>query len=230
MFEGRNKKIILAVVIVLVIAAISTLIYFIVDFNKVPNNNGEASDTEREGETGGTVKKKKKTNEVSTSDTPLADLKFENNASNNQNGNTSKQLETFNGYPVAGYIKIPKISIDLPVLADSSKEAIELSVAVEVTSAGLNKVGNTTIIGHNYRDGKLFSNNKDLINGDKIYITDNKGTTVEYIIYNTYITKRSDSDYLVRDTGGRREITLTTCTDDTNTTQNINVIWAKENI
>ena len=227
MFEGKNKKIILAIVILLVVIAISTLIYFIIDFNKVPNNNGEASDSIRD-EASGTVKKKK-TNETDDNDGSSMSLNFGNLVVNNQNGNTS-EIEMYKGFPVAGRIKIPKINLDLKILADSSAKAIEVSVAVQVGSAGLNKVGNTTIIGHNYRDGSLFSNNKNLTIGDKIYITDNTGTTVEYIIYNTYITERNDSDYMERDTEGRREITLTTCTDDTNTTQNINVIWAKENI
>ena len=227
MFEGKNKKIILAVVILLVVIAISTLIYFIIDFNKVPNNNGEASDSVRD-EASGTVKKKK-TNETDDNDGSSMSFNFGNLVVNNQNSNT-REIEMYEGFPVAGRIKIPKINLDLKILADSSAKAIEVSVAVQVGSAGLNKVGNTTIIGHNYRDGSLFSNNKNLTIGDKIYITDNTGTTVEYIIYNTYITERNDSDYMERDTEGRREITLTTCTDDTNTTQNINVIWAKENI
>ena len=185
---------------------------------------------ERVGSGGGGVGvKKKKTNETDDNDGSSMSFNFGNLVVNNQNSNT-REIEMYEGFPVAGRIKIPKINLDLKILADSSAKAIEVSVAVQVGSAGLNKVGNTTIIGHNYRDGSLFSNNKNLTIGDKIYITDNTGTTVEYIIYNTYITERNDSDYMERDTEGRREITLTTCTDDTNTTQNINVIWAKENI
>ena len=36
-----------------------------------------------------------------------------------------------------------------------------------------------------------------------------------YVVYNTYVTTPEDSKHLERDTQGKREITLTTCTDDT---------------
>ena len=43
---------------------------------------------------------------------------------------------------------------------------------------GLNKVGNTVIIGHNYRNGTFFGSNKKMNEGDKVYITDLSGNTV----------------------------------------------------
>ena len=46
---------------------------------------------------------------------------------------------------------------------------------------------------------------------------------MEYTIYNTYITSPEDSSHMDRDTEGRREISLVTCTDDTNSRL---VIWA----
>ena len=51
---------------------------------------------------------------------------------------------------------------------------------------GLNKIGNTVIIGHNYRNGAFFGSNKRLNEGDKVYITDNAGLRVEYTIYKIY--------------------------------------------
>lgn len=61
--------------------------------------------------------------------------------------------------------------------------------------------------------------------GDKIYITDMKGKTVRYTIYNKYTTNSNDFDYAVRDTNGKREISLSTCTENTKYRL---VIWAKE--
>ena len=62
-------------------------------------------------------------------------------------------------------------------------------------------------------------------NGDKVYITDALGTTVEYTIYNTYITSDTDFSYATRNTEGKREISLSTCTTDPNIRL---VIWAAE--
>lgn len=87
------------------------------------------------------------------------------------------------------------------------------------------KCGNTVLVAHNYRNGTFFSNNKNLVNGDKIYITDSAGITIEYTIYNTYLTSDTDFSYATRDTKGKREISLSTCTTDSKKRL---VIWAKE--
>ena len=61
--------------------------------------------------------------------------------------------------------------------------------------------------------------------GDKVYITDTTGQKITYVIYKIYTTSPEDSSYLDRDTEGRREISLTTCTDDAKSRL---IIWAKE--
>ena len=125
---------------------------------------------------------------------------------------------------MVGTIEIPAINLKYPILEEASKSAIEVAVAVYY-GPGLNEIGNTTIVGHNYRNGTFFSNNKKLVEGDKVYITDNSGTKVTYVIYKTYTTAPEDSEYLDRDTQGKREISLTTCTDDAKSRL---IIWARE--
>ena len=63
------------------------------------------------------------------------------------------------------------------------------------------------------------------LNGDKIYITDLSGKKVTYEITNVYTTSTSDYTYANRDTGGKRGISLSTCTNDT---QSRLIIWADE--
>ena len=53
-----------------------------------------------------------------------------------------------------------------------------------------------------------------LKNGDKIYITDNSGKKLTYTIYDKFETSDTDTSFYQRDTGGKAEITLSTCTDD----------------
>ena len=60
----------------------------------------------------------------------------------------------------------------------------------------------------------FFSNNKKLKNGDKIYITDNSGKKLTYTIYDKFETTESDTDFYQRDTGGKPEVSLSTCTDN----------------
>lgn len=138
------------------------------------------------------------------------------------------QEQRFNGYLVAGTIEIPATGLSCPVLAEEeySKSALETSVVV-LHGVGLNQPGNTTIAGHNYRNGNFFSNNKKLNIGDKIYITDLTGKRLSYTIYNKYETSDTDAEYMTRNTQGATEISLTTCTDDSKARL---IIWAKADI
>lgn len=60
---------------------------------------------------------------------------------------------------------------------------------------------------------------------DKVYITDTSGTRIKYNIYNIYETSAEDGDFIMRDTNGRREISLSTCTNNSKARL---IIWAVE--
>lgn len=141
-----------------------------------------------------------------------------NGNSNNGNGGSSSDGVSsdgtmYKGFKMVGYIEIPKTDVELPILEEATKTAMETSVCV-LTGVGLNKPGVTVISGHNYRNGLFFSNNSKLSVGDKIYITDKDGDTVTYEIYKKYQTTPEDASYTTVDTNGKKEIVLTTCTDD----------------
>lgn len=137
--------------------------------------------------------------------------------------NGEKKVE-YKGYSMVGKIEIPKIKLKYVILDKATPSSIETSVAVAY-GPGPNKIGNTVIVGHNYRNGSFFGNNDKLEIGDKIYITDNSNTRLKYNIYNIYETSPDDGDYMVRDTNGKREISLSTCTDNSKARL---IIWAVE--
>ncbi len=118
----------------------------------------------------------------------------------------------YKGFVQKGTISIPKTGLNCPVLEKASKKAIEVAVGIQV-GPGLNEVGNTIIAGHNYHNGLFFSNNKNIQVGDKIYIKDTSGRTVTYIVYNKFETTPEDTSYINKDTNGKREITLYTCSN-----------------
>lgn len=130
--------------------------------------------------------------------------------------NNSNKIQTYKGFNVLGTIEIPKTNVKCPVLeGPASNDKIEVAVAVQYPlKAELNTEGNVVIAGHNYRNGTFFSDNKKLENGDKIYITDLNGSKVEYRVYNIFITEANDNSIYNKDTDGKREITLYSCTDD----------------
>lgn len=150
----------------------------------------------------------------------------ESNNNNSNKGTSSSNSKTvrYKGYNVIGTIQIPKTKVKYPIVDSVSPSAMEVAI-VMLYGPGLNKVGNTVIVGHNYRNGGFFGNNKKLENGDEIYITDENGNKVEYVIYNKYMTSDTDFGYATRETDGKREISLSTCTNDSSKRL---VIWAKE--
>lgn len=138
-----------------------------------------------------------------------------NQVQNTPSGGTSSgnKEQTFQGFTVIGTIEIPKINLSYPILKEASTAAIERSVAM-LYGVGPNKPGNTLIIGHNYRNGQFFANNKNLAVGDKVYITDLSGQRLSYTIYDKFETTAEDAEFLTRNTNGAREVSLQTCTDD----------------
>lgn len=140
------------------------------------------------------------------------------------NNTQTKVTKKYKGYNIIGTIKIPKTKVNYPIVDSTSSQAMDTAI-VMLYGVGLNKTGNTVLAGHNYRNGGFFGNNKKLVNGDKIYISDAQGNKIEYTIYNKYITTDSDFSYATRDTNGKREISLSTCTSDNSKRL---VIWAKE--
>ena len=145
--------------------------------------------------------------------------------SGNQSGNSGRKKAYYQEFVMLGYITIPKTNVKLPILEETTPKALETSVAVlHPSNPKLNEPGNTVIIGHNYRNGKLFSNNKKLSVGDKVLIKDTTGRELTYVIYQKFETEPTDASFYNRNTNGIPEITLSTCTDDS---QKRIIIFAK---
>ena len=175
-------------------------------------NKGTISDNNKNNNNSNS-NSKNETNTNSIAITP--ELQGDNSIADgsNSSSNKNKTRQTYKGFIMVGTIEIPSINLKYPVLESATADAIEVAVGV-FEGVGLNKVGNTTIAGHNYRNGTFFSDLQRVKNGDKVYITDESGTKVTYVVYKTYTTTPEDSSFMGRDTEGKREITLDTCTDD----------------
>ena len=151
------------------------------------------------------------------------------NITSAETAQSNGKMKTYKGFNAIGTIEIPKTGVSYPILQDppTPKKLETAIVALYPQDAVLNTVGNVVLVGHNYRNGQFFSNNKKLANGDRIYITDLYGNKVTYIVYNVYQTNVNDTESYNRDTDGKMEITLSTCTDASND-QRIIVLAAAE--
>lgn len=132
---------------------------------------------------------------------------------------TKQQSASGYTYVVDGKVTIPKINVEYAILdgeSDSEAETEELLKTSPVKFHGpeINEVGNYCIVGHNYRNSKFFSKVPTLVNGDIIQITDSVGNMIQYQIYDKYIVDPTDVSCTSQNTGGKKEITLITCTDD----------------
>lgn len=138
-------------------------------------------------------------------------------SSSNTTSEGTRPVTYYNNFVMIGYIEIPKISIKYPILEKETVASLEQSVAVRYPdNPKLNEPGNVVIAGHNYRNGQFFSNLKNVATGDIIKITDTNGQTLVYTIYEKYETTPEDVAYITRNTGDNTEITLVTCTNDSN--------------
>lgn len=218
MFNSKYSNILTIILVIVIIAIISLICFLGYDFYRKYYIDKEAQDFMAQYEEQmknvidtNTINE----NTVSDGNTTIIDPGASSNtvANNNENSSSNKKVPTYKGYNVLGTIEIPKTGIKYPVLDKVTPKSIQVAVAYSY-GPGLNKVGNTTIVGHNYRNGAFFGKNKQLAVGDIIYITDNTGKKVKYTIYKKYTTTETDSEYMTRDTGGAREISLSTCTDD----------------
>lgn len=146
-----------------------------------------------------------------------------------KNTNDDIPIIKYKGFDTFGEIRIPSINLNMKVISNITSDAIEVASSYLYSTNGFNRPGNTVIIGHNYRNGKLFSNVTKLKVGDKIYLKTNGQKEIEYTIYKTFVTSSSDASFYNRQTNGKREISLSTCTDDADVTDNRLIILAKEN-
>ena len=138
-----------------------------------------------------------------------------NQSQGNIGGSAVKKKTYYEGFVMIGYITIPKTNVKEPILDTVTPESLDTAVAALYPSnPKLNKPGNVVIIGHNYRNGKFFSNNNKLSVGDKVLIKDASGRELSYTIYQKFQTTEQDTSFYTRDTKGAVEITLSTCTDD----------------
>ena len=224
MFESKYSKVLTVILIVVIIAIVVLLGFLAYDYIQKFNTTKQASDfvedyqgdlnTGEQNVTGNDIENATLGN---ITETPIE------NSGTSGNGTKKK----YYNYTVVGTMKIPAINLQYPIVEDVTGPALEKAlVALYPSGDNLNLPGNTVVIGHNYRNGTLFSNLKKLSNGAKIYVTDYRGKSLTYEVYNKFETSSTDTSFYSRDTNGLAELTLSTCTDASNDQRTI--IFAKQ--
>lgn len=203
-FFDRFLTVLLVILVIAVLSGIGYLVYKYYEKYKINSNADEFLDNEFE---------------QYMEDKNSEEYDEQNAIEEQENQNGPRGIDTdalvYKNYKVEGKIELPTVNLRYPVLEQMTDiNELEVSIAIQY-GVGLNKVGNTVLIGHNYRSGLFFGSNKNLQIGDSVYITDvATKSRVEYKIYNKYTTEESDTSYFSRNTNGKREVSLVTCQSD----------------
>ncbi|HOZ55478.1 MAG TPA: sortase [Clostridia bacterium] len=219
MSNTRYNKVLTLILVILLIAILGIAGYFGYEYYKKYINNKETTSVLQEfDKIIVELPKEESLNDNTNSVEP-----------SNENKEINKGIDTkelyYRGYKVIGKLEMPSVNLQYPILDMlTDAKAIDYSIAMQY-GAGVNKVGNTVIIGHNTYNGTFFGKNKKMNIGDSIYATDLNGNRVEYEIYNKYTTPGSDFSYASKNTNGTKELTLVTCE---NNNKNRLIICAKE--
>jgi len=222
--ENNKNKTIIVLSVILAIGVIVVIIlgvFAIVKFNQKENEqtideNKEANNTQQiQNEVIEEIEDNTVAEENTVPEIPPIEITTKK-VSETLKAKQALTKEKYEGYDVSGRIEIPKTNLDYPILTNASVGAIEIAVGIQYCPYGeeVNEEGNVVLASHNFQNGKLFSNNYLLEVGDEIYITDTLGTRYKYIIYDKFTTTPEDTTYMTRDTKGKMEISLTTCTNN----------------
>ena len=128
-----------------------------------------------------------------------------------QDDKKTKKVELkYQGYNVIGLIEIPAINIEYPILEKTTKATMRTSIS-RFSGGEINGLGNVSLAGHNNYSGTMFGKNKNLKLKDKVLLTDLAGVTIEYEIYDIFVTDPDDTSILETKDETKREVTLITC-------------------
>lgn len=224
MFESKYSKVLTVILVIVIIAIVVLLGFLAIDYIQKYNTTKQASDFVEDYQ--GDINTGDQNVNESNSENVTLDSTNETSIDTTGTSGTSNKKKWYN-YTVVGTMKIPAISLEYPIVEEVTGPALEKAlVALYPSGDNLNLPGNTVIIGHNYRNGTFFSNLKKLSNGAKIYVTDYRGKSLTYEVYNKFETSSTDTSFYNRDTNGLAELTLSTCTDASNDQRTI--IFAKQ--
>ncbi len=115
-------------------------------------------------------------------------------------------------YTYESILSIPHLGIQYPVLADTSDELLKISLN-KFWGGSPNSVGNYCIVGHNYKNGKMFGKLKQINTGDLVYLQDMSGKKLAYQVYDRYVVYPDNTQCTSQITNGLKEMTLITCTN-----------------
>ena len=130
----------------------------------------------------------------------------DNNASNNDNINTSANANS----SVLGIIEIPNIDIYYPIFSDYNEKLLKISPC-KFYGPNPGENGNLCIAGHNYDNDKFFSRISNLEKNDEIFLYNNYNQKFIYYVSDIYEVKADNLSPIYSYNKKYKQLTLITC-------------------
>lgn len=146
------------------------------------------------------IKKEEKSSEILLNNYSVSKLYNEPN----------QELDYSDSERIIGIIEIPKIDISYPIFANLTDDLLKISPC-RISGYMPSYLSNLCIAGHNYDNGKFFSNLNKLNLNDNIYIYDNHIKKFNYIITDIYEVDETDLSPVTETAKGKAILTLITC-------------------
>lgn len=108
------------------------------------------------------------------------------------------------GNSYIGFVSIPKLELELPVMADWSYSKLQISPC---RFSGDMYTDDLVVMAHNYE--RHFGSLKDLREGDTVTFTDMDGASMSYSVAAIDVLERTDVEEMI---AGEYDLTLFTCT------------------
>lgn len=112
-----------------------------------------------------------------------------------------------------GILSISRINCRYSVWDEATQVSLRYGLAHYPDSVMPGEKGNSTILGHNYKDGSMFHKLGELKTGDKVVFTGKDGRDRTFYVEESKIVSADDIlDYALGDITDERQLTLVTCT------------------
>lgn len=172
---------------------------FLIMFNiHQDNESGEAADL--------VMEELKENIEDNSENIPLAEETEEETEPQNEENPTETLIE-IDGNTYIGFISIPELSLELPVMSEWNYDNLKISPC---RYKGTAFDGNLIIAAHNYQTH--FGRLKEIYNGLNIYFTDGDGKVREYEIQQVETIDGQDIEAMEYGSDDTWDLTLFTCT------------------
>ena len=150
---------------------------------------------------------------IQTQPTSSEDVPLETNSAETIPEPTALTVVTIDGYDYIGYLSIPTLELELPIMDDWSMMQLQTAPCLQYGSPLTN---DAVIAGHNYKDHFLAL--RDIQTGERLTFTDMSGYVIEYevaevkTINPTNVYEVIDSEYdlilYTCTTGGQYRVTV----------------------